>query len=166
MLRIAHALEKGIRATEKALLTIAICMLLGMMFLGAGDVIGRYLFSRPIKGAMEGSQLLMAGVSLLCWGYAQATNSHIKIDLLLVRYPARVRAIMNLAGLVLTMVVFGLIAWQSALIAVETLQQHRMLENLPLPFFPFKLMVPLGAFILCLESIIQFIHGIKEAKRR
>lgn len=165
MLKIARALEKGIRATENVFLIVAVCMLLGMMFLGAGDVIGRYLFSRPLKGAMEGSQLLMAGVALLCWGYAQATKSHISIDLLLVRYPARARAIMNLAGLALTIVVFGLIIWQSVLIAVEALQQHRMLENLPLPLFPFKLMVPLGASILCLESIIQIIHRINEMKR-
>jgi TRAP-type C4-dicarboxylate transport system permease small subunit len=163
--KIARAMEKGIRATEKVFLIISICMILAMMFLGTGDVIGRYLFNNPIKGALEGSQLLMAGVSLLCWGYAQATKSHIRIDLLLSRYPARARAIMDLAGLALTIVVFGLITWQSLLIAIETLQQHRMLENLSLPLFPFKLMVPLGAFLLCLESIIQILHRYNETKR-
>jgi TRAP-type C4-dicarboxylate transport system permease small subunit len=165
LLKIARALEKGIRNTENVFLLIAVGMLLVMMFLGAGDVIGRYVFNNPIKGAMEGSQLLMAGVALLCWGYTQAKRSHISINILVVRYPARVKAIISLAGLLLTIVVFGLIVWQSALIAVEAFKQHRMLENIPLPLFPFKLMVPLGASLLCLESIIQVIHRFPEMKK-
>jgi len=140
-------------------------MLLLMMFWGAADVIGRYLFNSPIKGTMEGSQLLMAGVALLCWGYAQAAKSHISVDIVVTRYPARLRAIAGFASLILTTVVFGLIAWQSALISAETLEQQRMLENLPLPLFPFKLMVPVGASILCLESIIQIIRRFPEMKR-
>lgn len=164
MLKRYRALEKGIRNTENVFLLIGVGMLLVMMFLGACDVIGRYVFNSPIKGAMEGSQLLMAGVALLCWGYTQATRSHISIDILHMRYPARVQAIISLASLILTTVVFGLIAWQSALIAVEALTQHRMLENIPLPLFPFKLMVPVGASLLCLESIIQAIHRFVEMK--
>jgi len=164
-MKIAKALETGIRKTENVLLFIAVGMLLLMMFLGAGDVIGRYLFNSPIKGAMEGSQLLMAGVALLCLGYVQAIKGHISVDILTTRYPPRVQTIVGLAGLALTIVIFGLIAWQSALIAAETLEQHRMLENITLPLFPFKLMVPIGASILCLESIIQFIHRLPETKR-
>ena len=164
MLRIANAIKKGVRDTENIFLYIGVAMLLAMMFLGAADVIGRYLFNNPIKGAMEGSQLLMAGVALLCWGYTQATKSHISIDLFIMRYPARLQAIMGIASLVLTIVVFGLITWQSLLLALEAYKQHRMLENIPFPLFPFKLMVPIGAFILCIESIIQLIQRFDEIK--
>jgi TRAP-type C4-dicarboxylate transport system permease small subunit len=154
----------GIRNTENIFLFVGVAMLLAMMFLGAADVIGRYLFNHPIQGAMEGSQLLMAGVALLCWGYTQASKSHISIDLFIMRYPARLQAIMGIAGLFLTIVVFGLITWQSLLLALEAYRQHRMLENIPLPLFPFKLMVPVGAFILCIESTIQLIQRLYETK--
>jgi TRAP-type C4-dicarboxylate transport system permease small subunit len=164
LLRIANAIIKGIRNTENAFLFIGVAMLLAMMFLGAADVIGRYLFNNPIKGAMEGSQLLMAGVALLCWGYTQASKSHISIDLFIMRYPARLRAIVGIASLVLTIIVFGLIAWQSFLLALEAYEQHRMLENIPFPLFPFKFMVPIGAFILCIESVIQLVQRFDEIK--
>ena len=164
MFRIADAIQKSVRNTENIFLYIGVAMLLAMMFLGAADVIGRYLFNNPIKGAMEGSQLLMAGVALLCWGYTQATKSHISIDLFIMRYPARLQAIIGIASLILTIAVFGLITWQSMLLAIEAYEQHRMLDNIPFPLFPFKLMVPIGAFILCIESIIQLIQRINETK--
>ena len=164
-MKIAIPLEKGIRKIENGLLFIGVCMLLMMMFLGAGDVLGRYLFNHPIKGALEVSQLMMAGVALLCWGYTQAKKGHISIEILLVRYPARMQSIINFFSLILTIVIFGLITWQSTLIAMEALKQHRMLENLPFPLFPFKFFVPVGAFVLCLESIIQVFHFIFKVKR-
>lgn len=164
-MKIAMPIEKGVRKIENILLFIGVAMLLIMMFLGAGDVLGRYLFNNPIKGALEVSQLMMAGVALLCWGYTQAIKGHINIEILLVRYPARVQSVINFISLILTIIIFGLITWQSTLIAMETLKQNRMLENIPLPLFPFKLMVPVGAFVLCLESIIQVIHLIFGVKR-
>jgi TRAP-type C4-dicarboxylate transport system permease small subunit len=163
--KIAVPIEKGIRKIENGFLIIGVGMLLVMMFLGAGDVLGRYLFNHPIKGALEVSQLMMAGVALLCWGYTQAIKSHINIEILLMRYPARVQSIINFFSLILTIVVFGLITWQSTLIAVETLKQHRMLENIPFPLFPFKFLVPVGASVLCLESIIQVFRFIFKEKR-
>ena len=166
MSQIHHLTVKGIRVTEKIFMIIALAMLLGMMFLGTGDVLGRYLFNNPIKGAMEGSQLLMAGVALLCWGYTQASKSHIRIDLLIDRYPQRIRRVMDLIGLTLTMITFGLVTWQSTVIAIEALRQHRMLDNINLPLFPFKLMVPTGAMVLCLESVIHFIQVLGDRKTR
>ena len=35
---------------------------MGLMFLGAADVVGRYFFNMPIKGAYEYSEILLAGV--------------------------------------------------------------------------------------------------------
>lgn len=164
-MKISMAIEKGVRNIENILLFIGVGMLILMMFLGAGDVLGRYLLNHPIKGALEISQLMMAGVALLCWGYTQAIKGHINIEILLVRYPARTQSIINLISLILTIIIFGLITWQSTLIALETMNQNRMLENVPLPLFPFKLMVPIGASVLCLESIIQLIQLIIRIKR-
>lgn len=164
-MRIATPIEKGIGKIENIFLFIGVGMLLIMMFLGAGDVLGRYLFNHPIKGTLEISQLMMAGVALLCWGYTQAIKGHISIEILLMRYPARVQSIINLFSLILTILIFGLITWQSTLIAVETMKQSRMLENIPLPLFPFKFMVPVGAFVLCLEAITQLIQLLIVIKR-
>jgi len=165
-MKIARALETGLGRAEKVLLLIAVGMLWVMVFWGTSHTVARYLFASPIRGTGEASQLLMAGVALLCLGYVQSVKSHISVNILVARYPARVQAIISLVGLLLTIVVFALIAWQSTLKAVQILEQGRMLYNFPtIPAWPFRLMVPFGASILCLESIIQGVHLFPEIKR-
>lgn len=141
-------------------------MLLLMMFLGSADVIGRYAFNRPITGTMEWSQMLMAGLVLLGLGYVQATQSHVRVDLIILRYPPPVKLIVELAILILTFVLLGFIAWQSTIIALADLKQHRLIETIYMPTFPFKLLVPFGASIACLECIIQMAHLFPSMKRK
>uniref|UniRef100_A0A7C2K4W7 TRAP transporter small permease n=1 Tax=candidate division WOR-3 bacterium TaxID=2052148 RepID=A0A7C2K4W7_UNCW3 len=154
--------QSSIRKIEGWCLWVSIYMLLGMMFIGAIDVIGRYLLGKPIKGALEMSQLMMAGVALLLWGYTQAVKGHISVNILLSRYPSQVQKGFKFFGLLLTIFLFILIAWQSWLMAFEVLKQKRMLENLPFPIFPFRLFVPIGAAILCLECVVQFVSTLRE----
>jgi TRAP-type C4-dicarboxylate transport system permease small subunit len=165
MMKTARALETGLRRVEKALLYLAVGMLWVMVFWGTAHTVARYLFASPIRGTGEASQLLMAGVALLCLGYVQSIKSHISVNILVSRYPPRVQAIASLIGLLLTIVVFALIAWQSTLKALQVLEQGRMLYNFPtVPVWPFRLLVPFGASILCLESIIQAVHLIPEIR--
>ena len=164
-MKITRVLETGFGKVEKALLYIAVGLLWVMVFWGTAHVVGRYLFSSPIAGTGEGSQLLMAGVALLCLGYVQSTKGHISVDILVSRYPVRLQTIFTLIGLLLTIVVFALIAWRSTIIAIDMLDRGRMLASFPtIPVWPFRLMVPFGASILCLESIIQAVRLLADMK--
>jgi len=156
--KVASAVQSGIRTTEKTLRFMGACMLLAMMFLGAGDVIGRYLFNSPIHGTMEWSQMLMAGLVLLSLGYVQATESHISVVFIVLLYPQRVRLMVHIATLILSLFILGVIAWQSTIIALTEMEQKRLIETILLPAFPFKLLVSVGASIACLECILQISH--------
>lgn len=157
--------ENGIRCTLNILAFISEGMLLVLLFLDAGDVIGRYLFNTPILGAMEISEVLMAGIILLSWGYTQSIGKHVKVELFISRYPARTRMIVNFATLLLSLVLFSVITWYSTIIGVQNWQEHRVLPTLQWPVAPFYFFVPVGAFFLCLEFIIQMLHLIPEIRK-
>jgi len=162
-MKTGKALETGLRRLEKALVFVAVGMLWVMVFWGTAHTTARYLFHSPIRGTGEASQLLMAGVALLCLGYVQSVKGHISIDILVRRFPPRVKAIIGLVGLLLTIVVFALIVWQSTLRTIQILEEGRMLFNFPtIPAWPFWFLVPVGASLLCLESIIQVAHILPE----
>ncbi|MCR4420059.1 MAG: TRAP transporter small permease [Clostridia bacterium] len=149
------------RKAEEGLNLGSVALLLIMMFLGAFDVIGRYLFNSPITGAMEWSQMLQVGLVFLALGYVQATDSHVKMEFFLVRYPRNLQKAIIIAGLALTFVVFALMLWQSALIAVADLKQGRLIETVLLPIYPFKFLVPIGSFFVCVECGLQIISKLK-----
>ena len=79
---IGHTLEKAIGRFELFLNYLAVVMLGVMVFLGTADVIARYAFNRPIKGALEIQALLMAGAIFLIIGYVQSQKSNITLELL------------------------------------------------------------------------------------
>jgi TRAP-type C4-dicarboxylate transport system permease small subunit len=158
--------EKGIRYTGNILVVIGGVMFLALMFLGAGDVIGRYALNKPIYGTMEISEVLMASIIFLSWAYTQKTGGHVRVELFISRYSPRARAIVNFLALLLSLALFIAIAQQSTALAIQYLQEHRVFPTLRFPATPIHFFVPVGAFLLCLEFIIQMIHLVPEMSRR
>jgi TRAP-type mannitol/chloroaromatic compound transport system permease small subunit len=135
-------------------------MLLAMMFIGAADVIGRYIFNSPITGAMESNKLLMGGMVFFAWAYTLSKRGHVTVDIIFILYPKRVQATLYFIMLVITLVLFGLIFWQSASTAISDWQAGKLVRTILIPIAPFKALVSLGALLLCLECIIQIIQTI------
>lgn len=161
----AGAFQKGVRKTEDVLSLIGVGLFLIMMFVGAGDVIGRYVFNRPISGALEISQIAMLGVVLFFLASTQAKKGHITVEIVFNRYPPRVKTILGLATLLLSLAIFGLIAWQAGVIALEDWQEQRIFPVSTIPYAPVRFFISLGAFVLCLEFIIQMLRLLPELKR-
>ena len=158
-------IEKGIRYTGNTVAGIGGFLMLVLLLLDTGDVIGRYVFNNPIKGTLEVSEVLMAGMVLFSWAYTQKMGGHVRVDLFISRYPSRARAMVNFATLLLSLAPFSVILWQSAIIAAHYTQQHRVLPLLSFPSGPFHFFVPVAAFFLCLELIVQIAHLIPEMRK-
>lgn len=160
------AFERGVRSAERILAIIGGVMLFALMLLGASDVIGRYFLNKPVLGTLEVSQILMAGMVFMGWAYTQKLREHVTVDFVVSRLPPKVRSIMNFITLFLSLVIFSTIVWQSALIAVSTWKSHELIQTINISIAPFQSLVSLGAFILCLELIIQMLQLLYEMRRR
>jgi TRAP-type C4-dicarboxylate transport system permease small subunit len=158
-------IENGIHHAGTILAFIGGVMFLALMFLGTGDVIGRYLFNHPIRGTYEISEVLMAGLILLSLAYTQRKGGHVTVELLVSRYPPRAKAIANFVTLLVSLVLFSVITRQSAILAVNYVQEHRIFQTIPLPTGPFHFFVPVGAFFLCLEFIIQMFQLVPRMRK-
>ena len=118
---ILDKIERVVRRAGNIFTGIGGVMFMALMFLGAGDVIGRYLFNKPIMGTMEASEILMAGIVLLSWAYTQRTGGHVRVELFISRYSPRTKAIANFATMFLSLVLFSVIICKSFEIAVKYL---------------------------------------------
>jgi TRAP-type C4-dicarboxylate transport system permease small subunit len=164
LLRNAGAFEKGIRSAESILSFIGMGMLFVLMLLGSSDVIGRYVFNKPILGTLEISQILMAGMVFLGWAHTQAMRANVRMELVISHLPSQVRAIVEFATLFLSLALFSFIAWQAAVIAISYWKEHRLIETIYISSAPFQFLVSFGAFVLCLEFIIQMLHLLPEMR--
>ena len=156
----ARNIENTIRRAEKVLNVLAGLMLLGMMFIGAADVIGRYVLNSPITGAMETNQLLMGGMVFLAWAYTQSKKAHVTVDIIFTSYPPRVQAICTMIMMCIACVLFSIMTWQSIGMVISDWQTGRLVKIILIPIAPFKALVPLGALFLAVECLIQALHAI------
>ena len=151
---------RGIRFAENVLGVIAGVTLLALMFLGSADVVGRYLFNRPITGALEISGIMMGGMVFLAWAYTMAKRAHVTVDIFFALYPPRLRATLTFVMMLISVILFALVVWQSTLTAVSDWQSGKLVRIILVPIAPFKLLVPLGALFLGLECLVQMVQSV------
>ncbi|UCG64349.1 MAG: TRAP transporter small permease, partial [Deltaproteobacteria bacterium] len=81
------------RPLIKLLNGIAMGTVAAMMFLTATDVILRYIFNRPISGAYEVIEYMMAILIPFGLAYCALQGGHVSVDLLVSRFPKKIQSI-------------------------------------------------------------------------
>ena len=124
---------------------VAGVVLVLLMLLTTADVVGRYFFNSPINGVFDLTHFAVSMMTYLGLAYCGYRGAHVVIELLYDKLPAAARRgldrLINLAGCVL----FGLIAWRTAVQAVDVREMGEASQMMELPFFPLYCLVVLGA---------------------
>jgi TRAP-type C4-dicarboxylate transport system permease small subunit len=164
--RTIQTLEKGIKKVTNIVNSIAVVMLFILMVQGGADVIGRYLFDKPIIGTMERGQVLLGLMVLLSWGYTQIEKGHVSVDFFIAQFSARTRAMIHFCTTFMVVVFFSLIVWQGLVVAKQYHEGGRIIYVIHWPLALFQLCVPVSAFFLCLVLIMEMIQSFYEMKKR
>ncbi len=157
--------RRAIYTTSTILLYVSTGLLFVLLLLSTADVLGRYFFNSPLSGSQEISEILLPGIVLLGWAYAQRLKIHVSVDLLFNRFPPRPKAIIALLTTCLALVVSILIVWQGTLLSMSYFNMGRLIRNINVPIFIPRLLVPLGGISLFLVLIIDLYDYVKEIKK-
>jgi TRAP-type transport system small permease protein len=147
---------KIIRTAETILITAGAILLFALMVFGAGDVIGRYFFNRPIHGTLEISKLFVMGMVVFYWAYTQKHKGHVSITFVIDRFPPKLRQVTDMLIGLASLFIFTLFTWQSYKVAIVNWEAKAVTE-LGFPIFIMHLIVCLSALVMCIELIIQLV---------
>jgi TRAP-type C4-dicarboxylate transport system permease small subunit len=134
-----------------------------MMLLTVCDVCGRYFFNHPITGTTEISRLMMVIIVFPALGWAALGKMHVRVDILVTRFPRRVQAILGAITLLIALSTYAFITWRSFL---ESAVVNRQTSLLGLPFTPFYWIMSVGFTTFCLAIVVLVIENITEAVKR
>jgi TRAP-type C4-dicarboxylate transport system permease small subunit len=87
-------------------------LLLAMMGLTLADVVGRYLFSAPVSGAGELTELLLAAVIFIGLPAVCLDDGHVTADLVVDRLPRVIQPARRVLVTLTSAVVLAVIAWR------------------------------------------------------
>jgi TRAP-type transport system small permease protein len=156
--------EKYARKLTNLFCNLSVIMMLGIMFIGAADVIGRYVFNYPLRGTFEFSEILLAGVVFFGMAYTQSVGGHVSIDSVMNTLRPRKRAFISSIISLISLFIFGIMSWQGGVKAYVSWEGGRYIDIVRLPIAPFEFFVAIGMFLVCLELIIKIIKSIKILK--
>ena len=161
-----RALEK---VTDKVTLALRyLCMfIMGiMLFLGSADVLGRYLFNRPVSGTYEIFGVLLPCIVLLGLAYAQAERAHVRITMVLERLPPFLQRIFNILTTLIAIVITILIGWHGFELSMQFLDSGKLIDTIFVPKWIPQLVVPLGALALFLVLLVQLTEYLVKLGKR
>jgi len=140
-------------------------ILTAMMFLVTGDVLGRYLFNKPIHGTTEVIEFMMVGLLYFTLANTQAEKAHIRVEMFISRLSPGSRLIFEVIAYLLGFILFALITWQGTLSAMKAWEIWETTFGLIMfPLFPAKVLIPIGSFLFCLRLLLDLIGGLKDLR--
>lgn len=141
------------RAVALLIFVMFAVLLLGVFY--------RYLLDAPRVWTTELTQFVFGFYAVMSGGYVMAHRGHVNVDLLYASLSPRVRAGLDILTSSLfflftgTLLYYGgLIAWES----VESMETSYSAWNPPV--WPFKVAIPVGAFLLLLQGIAKLFEDI------
>lgn len=125
------------------------------------EVVLRYFFNSPTIWSFELARHIFGGFIVLSGGYVLLRQAHVKIDLLYGRLSLRGRAIVDLCTAFFFFLFCGTLLWTSAGFAWTSMLLKETSESMfRIVLWPVKSAIFLGALLIVLQGIAQFIRNL------
>jgi TRAP-type C4-dicarboxylate transport system permease small subunit len=135
--------------------------LLALVAIITMEVIARRVLGKPTSWSFDVSTYLMVLIIFLPVGYVTQIRRHISVTFLYDRVPPKTRSIFDVIAPVLALGWAGILTWQTGKLAYNSLRfGWTSGTQLDIPIGYLQLIVPLGAFFLCLEWTLILIYSI------
>ena len=123
--------------------------MLAMMLLVCANVIIRF-FGKPIEGTYELVQIFLLILVSFSLADGQFSESHTAVDLLTRRLSDWAQGILGIITNLVSMGLFGLLAWRCILLASKFQRIQELSMTLRIPLFPFLYVVAFNCIVACL----------------
>ena len=142
---------------EKVFISVGLGMFFLIVPFITTDVILRYFFNRPMLGSIELSEIAMAILLFLCMGYVTRLKGHFSVEILSSRLPSNAQVILDRIGYLIGLFVCILIVYQGIKRGIQAFDRNEATPLLDIPMYPFRLLLPVGGLLCCIELILHFI---------
>lgn len=133
--------------------------LLVAMMIHVSNILGRF-FKFVIPGSYEIFELIMVipvGFALV---YAALHKYHVTVDVIVTRFPEKLRAAADILASLLGFVIWGLIVYAASAMAAETGLQE-LSETLEIPYLPFRMIWIFCLLLFCLTYLVELSRSVR-----
>lgn len=159
-------IEKTTHLIARWLNWLAALAIVVVMVIVCINVFAREIFGSPLKGTVDIVSLLGVLVIGGAISYTQVLKGHIRITLLIDKFPKKVRSILTCLVDLTGIILFSILSWQTILFALGTHENGELSEVLKIPITPFAFIVSAGFISLTLVLLADLITVISKGFRK
>jgi TRAP-type mannitol/chloroaromatic compound transport system permease small subunit len=125
------------------------------------EVTARYVFNSPTNWVHE-SMFLMFGMQYMIAGaFAYRDDSHVRVDIVYAKLSPRGRALCDIISSLFFYIFIGTMLWTGARFALDAINvQESSFTEWGIQYWPVKLAIPVGAFLIGLQGLSRLIKDI------
>ena len=130
-----------------------------MMLITSVEVIGRYVFNHPTTWAWPLNRQIFGVFILVAGAYTMSKREHIRIEILYDHFPPKIKMLARGIALASFIIFMGVLVWQGSWMGWNSLMMKEKLAGaFRMPLYPFKILIPIGAFLFLLQGIAVFFR--------
>lgn len=137
---------------------LTVIMMIAIMY----EVVMRYFFNSPTDWYLELSCYLVVALVYLGGAFTELVDGHIRVNLIYVHFGRRLKNIADIVIHIMGLCWGSVLVWQGWKLAWHSLiTGARSSEITAWPLFPSQVLVPIGAFLLCLVLVGKLVQDIE-----
>lgn len=153
-----RALRIGLGWVEDLMTRAAGLMILFLAILGFGSVFGRYLINTPVPDMPTIGAELTIFIIFFSLSRTQRCNAHVRADSLISRLPLGARRVFDMFGLLMGILLFSILTWQSWRLAVQSWIVRDAASVFPYyPLWPARFVIPFGSAMIVFRMILDLL---------
>lgn len=130
-----------------------------IMVVVCSDVVGRSFFNKPVLGATELSELLLACLVFFGLAAAQQAKHHYIVELVVVRLSPTTQAVLGGVTHLLSAGVVAMLAWYSTGQAFTSYEMEEIsFGTVAFPIWPARAVVAFGLILFAVQYLVQFMR--------
>jgi TRAP-type C4-dicarboxylate transport system permease small subunit len=130
-----------------------------------GDVIGRYFFHAPFAFTVELTSFAMAVIVFFGVGLVTHEDAHISADVVTLRLPVRLRALLAIVTNLLALGFLALMTWRLWLYAAVLFEKGDTTQVWAVPLWPLAFAVAFGSLFLLTGVLLQLNGALRLFKQ-
>ena len=136
-----------------------------IVLLTVAEIFARRFLNSPISGVLELTSLGLVIFVFLTLAYCASRGGHIVLDILVNRFPKRLRAATDIVISALTTGMLGVAAWQLWVLALRIQRSGQTMSSHEVPIYPFIYVAALGGALLAIIYLVYLLYAIAEARK-
>jgi TRAP-type C4-dicarboxylate transport system permease small subunit len=146
----------------RVLILLGSLAVLGLMLNVVADVVGRFLFNRPMRGTIEYvSFWWMVPLSMFGFAVAQRVKEHIDVPLIFDRLQSRSQRLTAVLGNLLTAGFAGVIVFFGARGALRQMATGERTGATQVAIWPMRFIVPIAVGIFILQLLLDTLAALR-----